>query len=342
MNGDSPLAKITPAAIEQIETPGEAARIANLAEAARKYAKKARLGLDVQNHAAELKIRAERKAGELLITMAKNGQRQLRGYREGISHDAIFLPTLADLNILPDQSSRWQRIARIRPDVFEARLATILGTPDTELGSAVLLKKGTDEQQAKREAKRDHRRQLNAEKAATTPDLLAAGVCFPTILVDPPWDWGDEGDVNQMGRAKPDYATLSLDQLLSLPVGKFADSDAHLYLWITNRSLPKGFSLLECWGFRYVTCLTWVKPHYGMGNYFRGQTEHILFGVKGSQPLKRKDVGTVFHAERGPNRHSSKPSMIYDLIESCSPGPYLELFSRINRSEWSAWGADAP
>jgi N6-adenosine-specific RNA methylase IME4 len=78
-----------------------------------------------------------------------------------------------------------------------------------------------------------------------------------------------------------------------------------------------------------------------MGNYFRGQTEHLLFGVKGSQMLKRRDVGTIFYANRGDGGHSSKPNEAYELIESCSPGPYLEMFSRRNRFGWSMWGADA-
>jgi len=196
----------------------------------------------------------------------------------------------------------------------------------------------TEAKRAVKEDRREQRRQDNAEKVATVADPLEVGARFATILIDPPWDWGDEGDVNQMGRAKPDYSTMTLNELLDLPVGELADVDCHIYLWITNRSLPKGFDLLERWGFRYVTCLTWAKPHFGMGNYFRGQTEHILFGVKGSQALRRHDVGTVFHAERGPNGHSSKPPMIYELIESCSPGPYLEMFSRCERAGWSAWG----
>jgi len=196
----------------------------------------------------------------------------------------------------------------------------------------------TEAKRAIKEDRREQRRQENAEKVAAAPDPLEVGARFATILIDPPWDWGDEGDVNQMGRAKPDYSTMSIDDLLALPVGELADVDCHIYLWITNRSLPKGFALLEQWGFRYVTCLTWAKPHFGMGNYFRGQTEHILFGVKGSQALRRHDVGTVFHAERGPNGHSSKPPIVYELIESCSPGPYLEMFSRCDRDGWCAWG----
>lgn len=197
--------------------------------------------------------------------------------------------------------------------------------------------------QAKRELKeeqREGRREENRQKIASVPaaNAVQEGAKFATIVIDPPWDWGDEGDVDQLGRARPDYGTMPLADLLKLPVSDLSDTDCHLYLWITNRSLPKGFALMEAWGFRYVTCLTWAKPHFGMGNYFRGQTEHVLFGVKGSQMLKRKDVGTIFHAPRGTQGHSSKPIEFYDLVESCSPGPYLEMFSRTDRADWTHWG----
>ena len=196
--------------------------------------------------------------------------------------------------------------------------------------------------QVKRELKeraREQRREENRQKVATvkSPDEVVKQAKFATIVIDPPWDWGDEGDVNQMGRAKPDYSTMSIDDLLALPVGNMADEDCHLYLWITNRSLPKGFRLIERWGFRYITALTWAKPHFGMGNYFRGQTEHVLFAVKGSQPLKRKDLGTIFTASRGTG-HSGKPDAFFDLVESASPGPFLELFSRSGRDDWVTWG----
>lgn len=201
--------------------------------------------------------------------------------------------------------------------------------------------------QAKREikeAKREERREENRAKVAEAKapeEIIQAGAKFATIVIDPPWDWGDEGDQDQLGRARPDYATMSIDELCKLPVRDLADEDCHIYLWITNRSLPKGFRLLDAWGFRYITALTWVKPHFGMGNYFRGQSEHILFGVKGSQPLKRKDVGTIFSAPRGPNGHSSKPVEFYELVESCSPGPHLEMFSRCEREGWKTWGENA-
>lgn len=402
--------------------------------------------------------------------------------------------------------------------------------------------------QAQREVKeraREQRREENRAIVQQAAPLAEVSARFATIVIDPPWDWCDEGDVDQMGRARPDYATMPYERLLALPVADKADTDCHLYLWITNRSLPKGFALLEAWGFRYITCLTWVKSlpdivykcqschnlfssndrgneygvqrhrdtegarkeslpqnqagrrkpegespeglrilqkglcsdsqeheilregvcgktpidgdggeaplarkpqpaqqgvddinrlqipvfagtsngeqagvcggtstgyvgnpgasnskrgacssqkqgqdgqqtrelgasqrsgshgdaldspicrvpmlrtcHYcggtlkeyrtpgnfGLGNYFRGQSEQVLFGVKGSQPLKRKDAGTVFHAPRGPQGHSSKPVEFYDFVESCSPGPYLEMFSRTTRNDWMAWGESA-
>jgi N6-adenosine-specific RNA methylase IME4/transposase-like protein len=199
--------------------------------------------------------------------------------------------------------------------------------------------------QVKRELKeqaREARREENRQKIAAVPEpekaAAVAHAKYATIVIDPPWDWGDEGDQDQLGRARPDYSTMTIEQLEKLDVGGLADDDCHIYLWITNRSLPKGFRLLEAWGFRYITAITWVKPHFGMGNYFRGQTEHVLFGVKGSQPLKRKDVGTVFEADRGPAGHSSKPPAFLELVESCSPGPFLEMFSRSSRPGWVAWG----
>lgn len=211
------------------------------------------------------------------------------------------------------------------------------------------LKKAIEEHrpvaQVKRELKeqaREARREENRQKIAAVPEpekaAAVAQAKYATIVIDPPWDWGDEGDQDQLGRARPDYSTMTIEQLEKLDVGGLADDDCHIYLWITNRSLPKGFRLLEAWGFRYITAITWVKPHFGMGNYFRGQTEHVLFGVKGSQPLKRKDAGTVLNADRGPAGHSSKPPAFLDLVESCSPGPFLEMFSRSSRPGWVAWG----
>lgn len=215
----------------------------------------------------------------------------------------------------------------------ELMASVMSGEVSINEGYTTLKRKAKEE---KREATREANHELvNSGKSVP----LATLGRYPTIVLDPPWDWGDEGDDNQFGRATPTYDTMPYEEVLAMPVGDLAERNAHIYLWITNRSLPKGFALLEAWGFRYVTMLTWCKPSIGMGNYFRGSTEHILFGVRGSLPLLENNQGTWFSAKRG-KRHSEKPDEFYDLVERCSPGPWLDMFSRRDRAGWAVWGAE--
>lgn len=384
------------------------------------------------------------------------------------------------------------------------------------------------------EAERQRERKLDSCSLTDVPPIPLGP--FATIILDPPWDWGDEGDIDQFGRDRPTYSTMTIDEVESLPIISRSAPDCHLYLWITNRSMPKGFRLFETWGFRYITLLTWSKvsstivyrcrkcynlfsgggydavqgqtktsglctseilspegsgdrdtgispqdlrtvpcaihcpperdtvlqqglpeqtpvtdtegkatiqggtypklqgqydkqrlqaslsaeftdgeprglcagtpfsdvpdcgqatsagrgsspqesgqggqptrkprtnqlsgswngtPHKnsnmpqlqscircggilqrfvtptnpGMGNYFRGSTEHIMFGVKGSLPLLRHDVGTTFNFPRG-NGHSTKPDEMYGILATCSPEPRLEMFARKPHAGWLSW-----
>lgn len=312
--------------LEQAKSIEDVLDIKRKAEALRRY-------FNDHNEIAEIVLRCAREIGERLLASPKHPGAATPSYRT-----TALPPKYEDLGITRDDASRWQTIAQYPEERFEGYIHTTREKRE-ELTMAAL------HRLAKRYLKEDEREQhrdenrLEISRAQTIEEALG-NAKFATIVIDPPWDWGDEGDIDQLGRATPVYGTMSIDRLLELPIGAYADDNCHLYLWITNRSLPKGFGLLEKWGFRYVTCVTWVKPSFGMGNYFRGQTEHMLFGVKGSQPLKRKDVGTVFSAPRGPLGHSSKPTQAYELIESCSPGPYLELFARSDRDDWTSWGAE--
>jgi N6-adenosine-specific RNA methylase IME4 len=221
--------------------------------------------------------------------------------------------------------------------------AKALKKHDKEKGTTLFAEvKGGDKTLS--EAKREMKREKNREQAAATPAPAAshvAGQTYQTIVIDPPWDWGDEGDADQMGRARPEYATMPIADVQALDVGALANpKGCHLYLWITNRSLPKGFALLEAWGFRYVTILTWCKPSIGMGNYYRNNTEHVLFGVRGKLQVLEQDTGTWFQAARG-KRHSEKPAEFFDMVQRMSPGPRLEMFARGTRDGWATWGAEA-
>ena len=93
---------------------------------------------------------------------------------------------------------------------------------------------------------------------------------------------------------------MKTKDICNLPIYKIADDNCHLYLWVTNNFLKDGLKVMEAWGFRYVTMITWTKAekdmynnyrlqNAGLGQYFRGLTESCLFGIKGKLPYKTKD-----------------------------------------------------
>lgn len=134
---------------------------------------------------------------------------------------------------------------------------------------------------------------------------------------------------------------MTVKQIAELPVPKITEDNCHLYLWTTNNYLPDALDVMEAWGFKYKTCITWVKDRIGLGQYFRGITEHCLFGVKGNLPYKiidgkRQQGKTVIMAPK--TRHSEKPEEMRRMIETVSYGPYIELFARKRVPGWDVWG----
>jgi N6-adenosine-specific RNA methylase IME4 len=176
------------------------------------------------------------------------------------------------------------------------------------------------------------------ERLVRGTEPLPTGTKYPTIAIDPPWDYKAAGLQNS--GPEPPYAKMSLDEIGGLPVKDIAAEEAHLYLWTTGLFLPYSFALLEQWGFRYKANLTWIKPNSVITTHFHSTTEFVLFGVKGSMHLLRGGVPSHFFGDR-PRQHSSKPDSFYELVESCSPGPWIEMFARRNRPGWSGWGAEA-
>lgn len=166
------------------------------------------------------------------------------------------------------------------------------------------------------------------------PDDTETPLTFPTVVVDPPWRYDN---VATRGAAEDHYPTMSLAELAELDIPSAVDG--HVYLWVTNAFLADGFDLLDAWDYRYKTTLTWCKPQIGLGNYFRNNTEHVLFGVRGSAPTNANDIGTWFLADR--TQHSAKPESFYDIVERSSPGPFLEMFARRRRFGWHTWGDEA-
>lgn len=179
-------------------------------------------------------------------------------------------------------------------------------------------------------------------------ELLAGGLATAsTILADPPWQFSNRtGKVAPEHRRLDRYPTMTLAEIMELPVAQVAKERAHLYLWVPNALIHDGLRVMERWGFQYKSNIVWYKvrsdggpDRRGVGFYFRNVTELCLFGIRG------KNNRTLAPGRRQPNvivsrkrEHSRKPDEIYDIVEQCSPGPFLEMFARHTRPGWLQWG----
>lgn len=170
---------------------------------------------------------------------------------------------------------------------------------------------------------------------------------FSCVLADPPWSYGckaptesprphlDRGE--QHGSADHYYPTMGLGEIKALPVREISANDSVCFMWATVPLLPSAFEVMDAWGFKYKTMLTWHKINSkGMGYWFRGYTEHLLLGVRGNVKAFRSLQHNLVESKVG--RHSEKPERFHEIIESVTTGPRIELFARRKRAGWCVWG----
>ena len=175
---------------------------------------------------------------------------------------------------------------------------------------------------------------------------------FKAVIADPPWLERGGGKIKR--GADRHYDLMKTDDIIELLVNDcppllFLDDDqSALFLWVTNNFLQDGLRVMDALGFRYVTNLVWAKTRSGLGYYFFGQHELVLFGVKGKWPRPPKVTGhntTLLGGAPLPHpnnrEHSTKPPALQDMIEARFPGDYLELFARTPRPGWTVWGNQA-
>lgn len=173
---------------------------------------------------------------------------------------------------------------------------------------------------------------------------------YATIYADPPWRFQNRtGKVAPENRKLNRYETMALEEIKALPVSQIAAERSHLYLWVPNALLPEGLEVMKAWGFEYKGNIVWEKVRKdgepdgrGVGFYFRNVTEILLFGIRGSNNRTLAPARSQVNLIRTQKReHSRKPDEIIPIIESCSPGPYIELFARGDRDNWAMWGNQA-
>tara|TARA_Y100000310_G_scaffold5228_1_gene6123 strand:+ start:1448 stop:2455 length:1008 start_codon:yes stop_codon:yes gene_type:complete len=311
------------AALAAAKSVDEAKHVRDKAEAIRAYAKQAK-NKQLEIDAAEIRIRAERRVGELLqaqkatVGLNEGG----RPKKTGPGAAPVLRPTLADAGIDKKLSARAQDLARVPEHKFEAMVGEWRGRVEQETERVTT--------RLVREGKREETRQ--ARPSAPLPHGR-----YRLLYVDPPWRY--EYPVSDSRKIENQYPTMSLEAICDLRVP--AADDAVLFLWATSPKVAEAMQVIEAWGFTYRTCAVWDKQSIGMGYYFRQQHELLLVAARGSLPTPEPPArpSSVLRVKRG--RHSEKPARVYELLEAMYPAfterDRVELFARAARPRWATW-----
>jgi N6-adenosine-specific RNA methylase IME4 len=299
--------------------------IIDVAETARIYAKRTKLGIDIINDCTALRVYAEHKLGGLLKVMPKNDGTLLRGSKQEPRDNT---PTLSELGIDKKLSFRSQAIAELSIETIDSQIKAA-----SEKLFEITVSQFFEEARALQ--KRSDKEEI-ADNLRQKPLPDPAGT-FDVIVVDPPWKYNyrPEDDTH---RARLQYPGMTVEEIVKLPVLANANKNCILWLWATNAFLRDAFGLLDSWKFEHKTILTWAKDKMGLGDWLRGQTEHCLFAIRGRPVVVLTNQTTLLF---GPLReHSRKPDEFFTMVEALCPGTKLEYFQRQPRPGWQGWGAE--
>jgi N6-adenosine-specific RNA methylase IME4 len=311
--------------LAEIRTVDDAKQLIDLAEAARVYARQVDLGLEAQNHAAEIKLRAQRRAGEVLQEMEKAKGQGERG-EDGKFHQRLEAPTAgnepptyAEMGIEKHAAHNWQIIADMPEEDFEQHIA------ETKAEGKELTTAGTVRAI----------RKLMQERTAETPPLPTGK--YRVLYGDPPWKYSNVMPEYFTEQADH-YPLMSLDEICNMPIKDVAEDNAVLFLWVTSPILEDAFKVIRAWGFTYKASFVWDKVKHVMGHYNSVRHELLLVCTRGScQPDVKKLYDSVVSIER--TDHSEKPEFFREIIDTLYPnGARIELFARRQVNGWDCYG----
>jgi len=299
-------------AIQECHKVDEIKLIRDKAEAYRYAMIQAKESPDLIRKAEEIKLRAERRAGELL-------REQVRKPEEGRPEKASQPIRLIDMEVTENQSSNWQRIASIPEEKFEEY---IQDKKEITTSGAVKLA-----------------RKLQRENEFEGTPELPEGK-YNVIYADPPWNYGDTL-VEGYGSVERHYTSMTIQELCELNIKDITDDNAVLFLWVTSPLLEECFEVIKAWGFKYKSSFVWDKMKHNWGHYNSVRHEFLLICTKGSFLKQNKELeDSVISIER--KEHSEKPEYFRELIEKMYPNSKkIELFARKKVNNWDIWGAEA-
>tara|TARA_R100000353_G_scaffold35676_2_gene28392 strand:+ start:667 stop:1626 length:960 start_codon:yes stop_codon:yes gene_type:complete len=304
-------------AVIECHSVDEIKQLRDKAEAYRYALKQAKESPEVIRKAEEIKLRAERRAGELLKETPK-----AKGGNPNPSQPVRGCETLSDMGITYNQSSKWQKIANIPEEKFENYLEV-----EKELSTSGAIRVA---RQIERQEKIEEIKKSNPQKVE--------GI-YQVIYADPPWKYNDQQNTEKLGGAEKHYPTMSIDELCELDIGEIADKNSILFLWTTSPLLEDTFLVINAWGFNYKSSFVWDKVKHNMGHYNSVRHEFLLICTRGSYtPQNIKLFDSVQSIEKT-NKHSEKPEEFREIINTLYPySNKIELFGRKKVDDWDVWG----
>jgi len=312
----------------------EVKHVHDLAQAAAVYARAARLGLEAQNSAAEIKIRAERKAGEMLEGLERGQGGDRRSDIFQTSNNGLmksnYAAVLEETDTTRQAAARWQKIAALPDAQFEHYIA-VTKDERAELTTAGVLR-----------FEREIARAAVVEQMRDAPPLPNGK--YRVFYADPPWSYGNSGVIgptDNYGHVHRHYPSMSIDELCALgpDIRGMAEDNAVLFMWVTSPLLEECFAVIRAWGFQYKTSFIWDKVKHNFGHYNSVRHELLLICTRGScTPDNPTLYDSVQSIERS-DKHSEKPDEFRQIVDSLyQHGQRIELFARSSAEGWETWG----
>ena len=315
-------------ALAEARDVDEVKDIRDKAEALRLYAKQ-KNDIELEKWTAEIKLRAQRKIGEISRGLEK-GKGQGRG-QVLPTGGKYKKDTLKAAGVSTSAANRCEEIAEIPEQLFDTYIEKKTKATQPVSAKEVVQMTGTPMRRDKK---------LDKIRAKNKPLPTGIGP-FNVIYADPPWTY-EHGMMSQSRHFENNYPTETTAMIAGIAVGKITADDCILFLWTTSPKLEEAFDVIGAWGFKYQTSAVWIKPSIGMGYWFRQQHEHLLLATKGKMPapIEADRPASVIEAPR--KKHSQKPTSILDMIDRAYPNlPKIELFARSTRGGWDSWGNEA-
>ncbi|GAB5441335.1 MAG: hypothetical protein Fues2KO_16840 [Fuerstiella sp.] len=305
------------AALMEACTVDEVRDVRDRAEAVRSYAKKARLGREMVVEASALRLRSERRLGQLLqqlpLAKASPGNQYTSADDQDSPESQI---RLQDVGITKSDSSRLQRIAAVPEERFQTYVKECLDA-GRECSTAACLRLLGPKQATKKKTT------ANCRLSPALQAVLQTASRFSTLLANP-------------FAAEHGFGTaVNVDDLCRQPVEKLATPSSHLYFLTPDHRLPQALRLVEAWGFTYAFCLPWraeSNPESG-GVDAPWSQQLLLVGSRGTPELAALSSSEYHRLTSEGFNHEA----LVELIQHLSPGPYLDLTSNaapIN-GEWT-------